>query len=121
SRWFPRAEGSPAGAEQKFNAPPMPAVRLGPAPDGPRRVLVELRSSGSQTVVPPSVHPGGDPYVWYSFGEPAPVALADHEKAVSSVAAAALLARHWPGLGARHDARLALAGGLLRNGYPAGL
>src|SRR5262249_59111086 len=50
---------------------------------------------------------------------PAEVPMAERGPAVRRTAAAALLARHWPGLGARHEARLALAGGLLRNGVVA--
>jgi hypothetical protein len=32
--------------------------------------LVELRSSGGQTMVPPSIHPTGEAVVWQEFGEP---------------------------------------------------
>lgn len=38
-------------------------------------------------------------------------------QAVARVAAAALLARHWPTVGTRHDAALALTGILLRSGW----
>ncbi len=36
---------------------------------------------------------------------------------VGKIAAASILARHWPEEGGRHDAALALAGGLLRLGW----
>src|SRR5262249_42577194 len=50
---------------------------------------------------------------WESFTERAEVAAHVLVAAVKRVAAAALLARHWPSKG-RHDASMALAGGLLR-------
>jgi DNA polymerase I-like protein with 3'-5' exonuclease and polymerase domains len=83
-----------------------------------KRRLLELRSTGSQTVVAPSVHPTGDRLGWHEFTEPARVDLEELRAAVRTAAASALLARHWPALGARHDARNALAGGLLRGGMP---
>jgi hypothetical protein len=87
--------------------------------------LVELRGvsrkgeTGAQTIVPPSTHPSGEP-VRFEPGcrpEPARVAAADLERAVARVAAAALLARHWPGEGSRNQAFLALAGLLARTGW----
>jgi hypothetical protein len=81
--------------------------------------LVELRSSGGQTVVPPSIHPEGEAYVWYEFGEPGVVEYEVLLRAVSVVAAAALLARYWPGPEShkRQDTAMAVAGGLLRAGW----
>jgi hypothetical protein len=76
--------------------------------------LVELRSTGGQTVVPPSIHPEGEPIRWEQEGEPARVDAAELLRAVKRVAAAALLARHWADEGSRQDAAMALAGGLLR-------
>jgi hypothetical protein len=53
--------------------------------------------------------------VWEREGEPAKVdGLVLLEK-VKQLAAAALLVRHWPSRGARHDVALALSGLLLRN------
>jgi len=79
-----------------------------------RVMLVELRSTGAQTLVPPSVHPSGEAITWTQAGEPAE--LDDHvlQQAVARVAAGALLARYWPARGSRHEVALALAGGLLR-------
>lgn len=85
--------------------------------------LVELRGTGGQTVVPPSVHPTGEKLRWHSSQEgwsahDAPeVRRVDLEVAVSRLAAAALLAKYWPDPGSRHDAALALCGGLLRGGW----
>jgi hypothetical protein len=78
------------------------------------KMLVELRSTGGQTVSPPSVHPSGEMIAWDSEGEPATVAAGDLQVAVAKVAAAALIARHWPAEGSRHEAARALAGLLLR-------
>jgi P4 family phage/plasmid primase-like protien len=75
------------------------------------RSVVELRSTGVQTLVYPSRHPSGDRYVWAD--ETAEISRIDGEQlseAVADVATAALIARNWPGPGARHDYALAAAG-----------
>jgi hypothetical protein len=83
-------------------------------------MLCELRGRGQQTVVPPSFHPSGEPQEWERGGLESPpdrrwpvAALITY---AGRVAAAALLGRHWPD-GNRHQAALALAGGLLRAGW----
>jgi hypothetical protein len=79
-------------------------------------MIVELRTNG-QTVVPPSINlRTGELVTWDSGGEAATVDGHELASAVSRVAAAALLARHWPN-GSRHFASLALAGMLLRAGW----
>src|SRR5262249_28086925 len=80
-------------------------------------MLVELRGTRGATVVPPSVHESGEDVVWHDPREPARVRIEELHQAVREVAAAALLARHWPAKGSRQDASLALAGGLLRAGW----
>jgi DNA polymerase-1 len=81
-------------------------------------VLVELRGTGGLTIYPPSSHKEtGEAIVWERFTEPAEVDLADLERAVAEVAAAALLARCWPDKGSRDDAAMALTGALLRGGW----
>jgi hypothetical protein len=81
-------------------------------------VLVELRGTGGLTVFPPSTHKDtGEPITWDRFTTPGEVLLADLQQAVREVAAAALLARHWPGKGGRDGAALALTGGLTRAGW----
>jgi putative DNA primase/helicase len=82
--------------------------------------IVEFRSTGGQTVFPPSVHKDtGEAIAWDTDGEPTEIDGRILLAGVRKVAAAALLGRHWPGKGARHDAALALAGGLLNAGWAA--
>jgi len=62
-------------------------------------VLVEIRSTGGQTLAPPSVHPSGESCVWHDegeFGNVGPEALLEW---TAQLAATALLARHWPAPG----------------------
>lgn len=83
-----------------------------------RAMLVELRSTGAQTVIPPSLHPSGEQIEWTgAWGDPREMPAEQLQLRVRILAAAALLARHWPASGGRHDATLALAGGLLRSGW----
>ena len=85
----------------------------GPAGDS----LVEIRSTGAQTLFPCSVHPSGDVVDWESNGEPQHVDLAALETAARELAAGCLLLRRYPESGSRHDFALGLAGGLLRAGW----
>jgi len=81
-------------------------------------MLIEVRSTGCQTVVPPSVHPSGEAYVWERDGQPAEVDASTLLAAAGEVAACALLVRAWPGgPGSRDDIALALCGMLLRGGW----
>lgn len=88
-----------------------------------RRTLVEMRSTGGQTVVPPSIHPDGERYVWGPEGPwggesgPARITGAELRSRVGCLALATLLSIEWPTRGGRHDAYLALAGALLAEGY----
>src|ERR1039457_2351953 len=88
--------------------------------------LVELRglkadgSTGLQTVVPPSVHEQGEEIRFEAGFDGAPAHIEDEELAgaVARIAAAALLARHWPAAGkGRHECELSLAGCLARAGW----
>jgi hypothetical protein len=81
-----------------------------------KTMLVEIRSTGAQTVFPGSVHPSGEAITWDSDNEPTIVDARELEHAVARLASATLLARHWP-MGSRNDAANALAGGLLRSGW----
>jgi hypothetical protein len=88
-----------------------------PTPRGMPACLIELRQDGHQTVVPPSIHPSGEPYEWEFEGEMGEVDARELERAVRQVGAAALLARHWPPKGSRDTAALAVAGVLARAGW----
>lgn len=81
-----------------------------------RLVLLEIRGTGGQTLFPPSIHTSGEQYSW--FGEWHPPAVCTYqeiEKQVRWLAAASLLARYWPGEGKRHQAAMALSGGILNS------
>jgi len=108
SHWYYRS--SPVPATKKFRDP----MKRG---NDDKNMLVELRSTGTQTVFPPSIHPSGEAITFDSNGEPAVVDPQVLLAAVTRVAAAALLARYWPSTGTRHDAALALSGMLLRAGW----
>jgi hypothetical protein len=79
--------------------------------------LIEVRSTGMQTIVPPSVHPIGETLTYSRDGNPASTNAVTIESAVAKAAASVLLARNWPEEGSRDDAAMALAGGLARSGW----
>jgi len=76
------------------------------------KMLVEIRSNGSQTLIPPSVHPTGERLFWSEEREPARVSADDLRRRVRNLATAVLLARHWPA-GSRHMCARDLAGFLV--------
>ncbi|WP_084678941.1 AAA family ATPase [Methylocystis sp. ATCC 49242] len=88
---------------------------------GAKARLVDLRLGPKvQTVFPGSAHEDtSEPIAWEPGcdGEPARVECDDLLRRVERLAACSLLARHWPAHGARHDARLAVAGVLVRAGF----
>ncbi len=79
--------------------------------------ICELRSTGAQTVFPPSIHPEGDIYIWDKEGEPRAIPFNLLKRAVAKLASCVLLARNYPGRGARQDAILPLTGWLFRGGW----
>ncbi len=103
-----------------------PAVKTRQFKDG-QQMLVELRGRkktdghvGLQTVVPPSLHAETGEVITFRSGcdrDPANIDAPDLVRAVSKIAAAALLVRYWPKKGSRHDAMLALAGVFARAGW----
>lgn len=80
-------------------------------------MLVEIRSTGNQTVFPGSVHTSGEQITWDIGGNPTTISPDELEKHVKRLAAAALLAKHWAAEGSRQNAAMCLAGGLLRGGW----
>lgn len=81
-------------------------------------MLVELRGEGGQSVFPGSVHESGEAVEWALDGDPALLAYEELAKSVRVLASAAILARHWPSTGSRHEAALALGGWLARASWP---
>jgi hypothetical protein len=84
-------------------------------------MIVELRSTGAQTVLPPSIHPTGEQYAWSNLewgGDAGPAEVDGRllTVQVALLALACVLMESWPRQGTRHEAYLALAGGLLRYG-----
>ncbi len=79
--------------------------------------LVELRSTGQQTVIAPSIHPSREQIRWEKKEKSGRVKAADLQKDVSRLAGATVLARHWATKGGRNEAALALAGMLERAGW----
>ncbi|HJQ32944.1 MAG TPA: AAA family ATPase [Pyrinomonadaceae bacterium] len=81
--------------------------------------LIEVLTNGQQAIFPGSTHKDtGELVEWHKDGDPARISEADLLAAVKLMAAATLLAHNWPQEGSRQDEALALAGGLLRAGWP---
>jgi hypothetical protein len=100
-----------------YIANPIPSPVKFSDPDG--TTLIELRSTGQQTLAPPSRHPSGESLIWQAVNDPAQVDGRTLRAQVAKVAACAMIARRWPAEGSRHDAALALSGFLIRGGLSA--
>src|ERR1700730_9884960 len=70
-------------------------------------MLVELRSTGQQTVIPPSIRPSGEEVYWQQRGDAAIVQGPQLLRSVAHLAAASILVRHWANRGSRHETALA--------------
>lgn len=80
------------------------------------KVLLEVRSTGAQSLIPPSQHPSGELYrVDNGRAGIATIGTAALYQAAGRTAAAALFAMHWDG--GRHAKALALAGALAHAGW----
>lgn len=89
--------------------------------------ILEIRTSyvndagelkGQQTILPGSAHDKtGEPIEWDSDDAPFEIAADELHGYTAVHAACALLAKHWPGQGGRHDTSLFTAGGLIRAGW----
>ena len=82
-------------------------------------VILELRSDGAQTVVPPSTHPSGEDVRWDQDGEINKVDAEELRKCAALLASTVLLADHWPERGGRHQAAMAAAGFLANRNLSA--
>ncbi len=85
--------------------------QIGKKDDG--GMIVELRSTGAQTVFPPSVHPSGDSISWTDFQAPATIGFEELDKACGRLAAACVVLRNWID-GSRQDLAFGLAGMMLK-------
>jgi hypothetical protein len=96
----------------------VPGAETAKFTDLDNKMLLEIRSNGAQTVIPPSLHESGEAVEWDSDGAPMAMDLADYQRAVRMTAIATLFARHWPA-GDRHTAAGHIAGFLARLGFSA--
>lgn len=84
---------------------------------GHSSTVIELRSTGSQTMIPPSVHPDGVQLEWSTIPTRSdPVAYLELLKLVNLIAAGCLVAREYS-QGSRHFISLGFAGLLRKAGY----
>ena len=90
--------------------------------DGSGKVTVELRSQpggkACQTVMPGSVHPSGEPIVWWRRKLPKQLGYGELSGLVHDIHAAAMLLRGYPAEGSRHDFWLAAGGLWAKSGIP---
>ena len=85
-----------------------PTKRFGA--NGAKSTLVELRGDGSQTMIPPSVHPEGDSLVFKDVNpDAAEIEYSDLLRSVSFLAACAEITKLWS-VGRRHDLALSFSG-----------
>ena len=82
-----------------------------------RSVIAEIRATGAQSVLPPSIHPEGDRYEINHDTEIKTITKRNLERLLGHVSAAALFARYYPRKGGRHDYIHAIAGALLWEGW----
>lgn len=78
--------------------------------NGDDRSVVEVLSTGTQSLVPPSLHNSGERRVWYKEQPATEIDGVALMESVADVATAALIARRWPGKGARKDFAMAATG-----------
>jgi putative DNA primase/helicase len=81
-----------------------------------RSSLIELRGTGGQTMIPPSIHPNGDKLEWSPCeGSSKPIAFNDLLRLVNLIAAGCLVMQEY-GEGNRHFISLGFAGLLRKAG-----
>jgi hypothetical protein len=112
--WMQGREGAP-GSHYFYIAPGLKTEKFA-SPNG-GDVLVEIRSTGCQTVVAPSIHPSGEAIATEAAGAPGHVAAEHLRASVAQLATATLLVHHYPKEGSRHDLANALSGWLIRGGW----
>lgn len=65
--------------------------------------IVEIRSTGAQSVLPPSIHPDGDRYQIDEDGEFYDISKRELEGYADEIAIAAIYVKFYPNSGSRHD------------------
>lgn len=78
--------------------------------------IVEIRSTGCQTVMPGSQHVSGDLINFDNEGDPYEISADELQERVTDLAIATVFSSVWPQEGGRHDAALGLAG-ILKNAH----
>ena len=97
-------QASSFGPRKAFNA------------EGSKSTLVELRGNGSQTMIPPSIHPNGSKLVFTTCNpNAAEVTYEGLLQSVNLLAACAEVAQNWTD-GMRHDLSLSFSGLCLKTG-----
>lgn len=81
-------------------------------------VISEIRADGSQSVLPPSIHPDGDRYEFYHETAIADMDSKALEAAVTDIAIAAVFLRSFPDKGSRHDYIHAITGAMMNAAWP---
>jgi hypothetical protein len=79
-------------------------------------MLVEIRSTGCQTVFPDSIHPSGERIFWEKDGVLTKIDFASLRKSVGILASVTVLSTFWT-RGNRHELALAISGLLLKNSW----
>jgi hypothetical protein len=92
--------------------------------DERKAVIVELRlgggGKGAQSLMPGSLHhASGERYEWDVDDAAGGAPCAVLKAAITKIAVATILIRHWPALGGRHDAAITVGGFLARAGWGA--
>ena len=105
---------SAPNSHRLYRCPGIGTKRFQIACEGQGTTLVEIRSSGSYTLLPGSQHPSGEYYKLEVDQDPCEINSTELEAAVRKIAAGAMLARKWPNVpGIRHDITRHLAGALM--------
>ena len=110
---FGRASTAEAHWLYKSAVPATVAFTTNGKKDG---MIVELRSTGGQTMFPPSVHPSGERLSWAEDGDLPEVDPDVLHERVCVLALASLVLRHWRS-GMRNVLGLRLPGALLTHGW----
>jgi Bifunctional DNA primase/polymerase, N-terminal. len=81
--------------------------------------IVEIRSTGSQSVIPPSRHPEGGRYVTDVDIDFTQLTKMDIERFCDEIAVASVFTHFYPEAGSRHDYVHAMTGALCHEEWPA--